>query len=319
MPPSALANLPPAVEAFRADVLAGLSRRPRRLPCKYFYDQRGSELFDRICELDEYYPTRTELWIMRAFAAEMAQAIGPGACLVEFGSGSSMKTRLLLDVLSDLSAYVPVDISSEHLQNTSLRLAADYPALAIRPLCADFTDAVSLPWSQLRATKRVVYFPGSTIGNFRPRPAQRLLARIARLAGQGGGVLIGIDLLKDRRLLEAAYNDTARLTAEFNLNMLVRINRELAGTFDLAAFRHRATYNSAQGRIEMHLASTRQQTVLVGNNRFHFESGETICTEHSHKYTVEQFAALATPAGLRLRHTWTDLHRWFAVLYFTVG
>lgn len=316
MTPSTLADLSPAVDEFRADVLAGLSRRRRRLPCKYFYDRRGSKLFDRICGLEEYYPTRTELAIMRAFAHEMAATIGPRATLIELGSGSSFKTRLLIDALPAVAEYIPVDISGAHLHCAAARLAEEYPDLRIMPLCADFTRGIRLPPS-LASTKRVVYFPGSTIGNFVAREARRLLARIARLVRPKGGLLIGIDLVKDRRTLVSAYNDAQGVTAAFNLNLLARINRELRGTFDPAAFRHLAVYDSARRRIEMHLASTRQQTVLVDGKRFEFEPGETICTEYSHKYTIGRFAALAASAGLRLVRAWTDPRHWFAVLYLT--
>jgi dimethylhistidine N-methyltransferase len=316
MPQNTLVKLSPAVDEFRADVLAGLSRGPRRLPCKYFYDRRGSELFDRICELEEYYPTRTELAIMRAFGVEMAAAIGPRASVIELGSGSSVKTRLLIEALSDPADYIPVDISREHLHAAAARLAAAYPALRIRPLWADFTRGIRQPHSG-RSIKRVVYFPGSTIGNFGPRQSRRLLARIARLVGPGGGLLIGIDLVKDRSPLVAAYNDRAGVTAAFNLNLLSRVNRELGGTFDRAAFSHRAVYNSAKRRIEMHLVSMREQVVAVDGERFEFQYGETICTEHSHKYTVEGFTALAAAAGLRFVRGWTDPRHWFAVLYFT--
>jgi dimethylhistidine N-methyltransferase len=316
MTQSTLVNLSPAVDEFRSEVLAGLSRQRRRLPCKYFYDRRGSELFDRICELEEYYPTRTELGIMRALAHEMAAEIGPRATLIELGSGSSLKTRLLIDALPDVAEYIPVDISGAHLHDAAARLARDFPDLRIIPLCADFTRGVHLPRS-LGPHKRVVYFPGSTIGNFVPREARRLLARTRRLVGPKGGLLIGIDLVKDRRTLVAAYNDAKGVTAAFNLNLLDRINRELDGTFDRAAFRHLAVYDRARRRIEMHLASTRQQCVLVDGERFEFEPGETICTEYSHKYTIDQFAALAASVGLRLVHAWTDPRRWFAVLYFT--
>lgn len=318
MPPAGLLELRTVSDSFRADVLAGLARRPRRLPCKYFYDQRGSALFDRICQLEEYYPTRTELGIMRRSAGDMADAIGPRACLIELGSGSSRKTRLLLDRLPDLAAYVPLDISREHLQHTALDLSRAYPRLTITPVCADFTSPVSLPRSLPQHCRRVVYFPGSTIGNFRTREARRLLVRMARMAQPGGGLLIGVDLVKEQRRLEAAYNDAEGVTAAFNLNLLARVNRELTGTFDLSSFRHVAIYNDHRQRIEMRLVSTRRQTVHVGNECFDFDRDEAICTEYSHKYTIDRFAALATPAGWRLRQFWTDPRRWFAVMYFTV-
>jgi dimethylhistidine N-methyltransferase len=318
MTPSTLVDFSPALDEFRADVLAGLSRRPRRLPCKYFYDSRGSELFDRICELDEYYPTRTELAIMRAFVPEMSEAIGPRARLIELGSGSSAKTRLLIEALPDLAEYVPVDISSSYLHGAIKQLARDYPTLRISPWCADFTRSLRLPRSEF-SSKHVVYFPGSTIGNFGPRQSRRLLARIARLVGPGGSLLIGIDLVKERRTLENAYNDAAGVTAAFNLNLLARINREVRGTFKLAAFRHSAMYNAAKRRIEMYLVSTCSQFARVGAERFEFAAGDSICTEHSYKYTIGQFATLAATAGLAPVRVWTDPRRWFAVLYLTAG
>jgi dimethylhistidine N-methyltransferase len=255
---------------------------------------------------------------MRAFVPEMSEAIGPRARLIELGSGSSAKTRLLIEALPDLAEYVPVDISSSYLHGASKQLARDYPTLRISPWCADFTRGLRLPRSN-RSSKRVVYFPGSTIGNFGPSQSRRLLARIARLIGPRGGLLIGIDMVKDRRTLESAYNDAAGVTAAFNLNLLSRINRELQGTFELAAFRHRATYNAAKRRIEMYLVSTCSQVARVGAGRFEFAAGESICTEHSHKYTIDQFATLAATAGLGLVRVWTDPRRWFAVLYLTAG
>jgi L-histidine Nalpha-methyltransferase len=301
-----------------SDVLNGLSRRPRRLPCKYLYDTRGSQLFDRICKLREYYPTRTELAILRGAAGQIARAIGPRAILFEPGSGSSQKTRMLLDHLPDLSAYVPIDISHIYLQNSCRQLLQRYPLLAVQPVIGDFTRPLDLPSFEQYAARRAVFFPGSTIGNFAPLEARRLLGRLAQMAGSDGSLIIGIDLVKDRRVLHAAYNDAEGVTAAFNLNLLERINRELAGNFNLDAFRHLAIYNSSRRRIEMHLISLRAQTVQVSGKRFRFELGETICTEHSHKYTIPQFVALAARANLKLRHCWTDRRRWFAVMHFTV-
>jgi dimethylhistidine N-methyltransferase len=303
---------------FLRDVIAGLRTRPKSLPCKYFYDQRGSELFDRICQLDEYYLTRSELALMDQFAPEMGAQIGPGAMLVEFGSGSSVKTRYLLDGLPDVAAYVPVDISGEHLQQTARELARDYPRIEVLPVCADFTQDFALPRPRRAATHSAVYFPGSTIGNFLPGRAAGLLCRITRICGTGGGLLIGIDLKKDAATIEAAYNDQLGVTAEFNLNLLRRINRELGADFDLDQFFHRARYNGELGRVEMHLVSRRAQTVNVGGEIIEFDSGETICTEYSHKYTVDEFAAVAAAAGLTLRREWTDKNGQFAVLHFAV-
>lgn len=308
-----------ARQAFRDDALAGLRGSPKSLPCKYFYDKRGSELFDEICLLDEYYLTRSELGIMERHAAEMGQQIGPGVMLVEYGSGSSVKTRYLLDGLPDPVAYVPVDISDEHLHETARELERDYPQIEILPVCADFTREFALPLSERSTTHAAVYFPGSTIGNFQPHKAAELLERITRLCGTGGGLLIGIDLQKDPRTIEAAYNDRRGVTAEFNLNLLRRINRELDGDFDLDQFEHRAVYNAQAGRVEISLVSRRDQTVEVGGEAFEFARGEAIHTEYSHKYTIDGFAEMAARAGLTLRREWTDPKRYFAVLHLAIG
>jgi dimethylhistidine N-methyltransferase len=292
---------------------------PKQLPCKYFYDARGSELFDGICQLDEYYLTRSELAIMEKFAPEMGAQIGPGAMLIEYGSGSSVKTRYLLDALPDGVAYVPVDISGQHLQQTARELARDYPRIEILPVCADFTRHFSLPVSKRAPTHAAVYFPGSTIGNFLPSQAAGLLARIARLCGKDGGLLIGIDLKKEPGIIEAAYNDRLGVTAQFNLNLLRRINHELQTDFDVSRFSHQARYNSELGRIEMYLVSSEAQAVSIGGETIAFGAGETICTEYSHKYTVEEFVAIAGAAGLELHQKWTDEKRYFAVLHLAVA
>ena len=258
-------------------VSARCSRRPappeKELPCKYFYDKRGSELFDRICLLDEYYLTRSELSIMEHLASEMGSQVGPDAMLVEFGSGSSVKTRYLLDALATCAAYVPVDISGEHLDLTTAELAADYPCIEILPVCADFTRPFALPQPTRRASHTAVYFPGSTIGNFMPARAIELLRRIVQMVGQGGGLLIGIDLKKDVARIEAAYNDSLGVTARFNLNLLQRINDELGGDFRLDAFEHRALYNSKLGRVELDLVSRVDQCVTVAGEIFSFRGG----------------------------------------------
>jgi dimethylhistidine N-methyltransferase len=307
-----------ARRVFLRDVIAGLRARPKHLPCKYFYDQRGSELFDRICQLDEYYLTRSELALMDQFAPEMGAQIGPGAMLVEYGSGSSVKTRYLLDGLPDPVAYVPVDISGEHLQRTARELARDYPQIEILPVCADFTQDFALPRPRQPATHSAVYFPGSTIGNFLPDRAADLLRRISRMCSTGGGLLIGIDLKKDAATIEAAYNDSLGVTAEFNRNLLCRINRELGADFDLDQFFHRARYDRELGRVDMYLVSRRAQTVILAGETIEFDPGESICTEYSHKYTVDEFAAVAAVAGLTLRREWTDKKRQVAVLHFAV-
>jgi dimethylhistidine N-methyltransferase len=307
-----------ARRVFLRDVLAGLRSTPKKLSCKYFYDRRGSELFDQICLLDEYYLTRAELALMDQYAPEMGAQIGAGVMLVEYGSGSSVKTRYLLDGLPDPVAYVPVDISGDHLQHTARELAQDYPQIEILPVCADFTRDFDLPRSRRTASHAAVYFPGSTIGNFMPDEAVGLLRRITRMCRTGGGLLIGIDLKKDVATIEAAYNDRLGVTAEFNLNLLRRINRELGADFEVDQFFHQARFNAELGRIEMQLISRRAQTVALGGETIAFEAGETICTEYSHKYTVEEFAAVAAGAGLTLRREWTTKRREFAVLHLAV-
>ena len=311
------ATLEPTVETaqFRADVLRGLARTKKRLPSKYFYDAAGSRLFDRICELDEYYPTRTELDIMRAHASEMAERCGPRCQLIELGAGSLTKVRLLLDRLDRPAGFVPVDVSGEHLEAAADELREDYPDLDVQPICADFTADFALP--ARACARRVVYFPGSTLGNFDPAEADDLLRRIARLVGPGGGLLLGVDLRKDRRVLEAAYDDALGVTAAFNRNLLVRINRELGADFDPDSFRHRAFYNAAHSRIEMHLVSERDRYVRIGETAIRFRRGESIHTENSHKYDVGELTRRAAACGLRTDAMWTDERCYFAVMYLT--
>lgn len=303
---------------FRADVLAGLGQTPKSLPCKHFYDRRGSELFDRICELPEYYPTRTEAAIIREHARDIAAAIGPGAALVEYGSGSSTKTRLLLDELIEPTAYLPVDISAEHLDATAERLSVAYPGLDIVPVAADFTKPFELPGLPRKPSHYAAYFPGSTIGNFTESEASRLLKQIAGLVGVGGGLVIGIDLQKETAVLEAAYNDTAGVTAAFNKNLLERINRELDADLDVEAFRHRAIYDEPAGRMSLSLVSEVDQVAVVEGERISLAKGEAIHTEYSHKYTVPAFTELAAEAGFALHQSWTDQRDWFAVLHLVV-
>ncbi|MBI1914586.1 MAG: L-histidine N(alpha)-methyltransferase [Planctomycetes bacterium] len=319
-PPDETVPVPRAVETdqFRVDVLRGLRRPAKELPCKYFYDETGSRLFEQICELEEYYLTRTELTIMRKHASEMAELLGPDCLLVEYGSGSSVKTRLLLDRLKRVAAYVPLDVSREHLLRSAGRLAARYPNLEVLPLWADFTGAFRLPVPSRRPARRVVYFPGSTLGNFDAQAATLLLAGVARLCGPGGAMLLGIDLKKDVRILELAYNDAKGVTAAFNLNLLTRINRELGANFDVAAFRHRAPYNRVLGCIEMHLVSLRPQQVRLADEVFSFAEGEFILSERSFKYDLDEFRAWAPRAGLRVERAWVDGRNYFAVVYLTV-
>ena len=307
-----------AARLFRDEVLAGLARFPKELPCKYFYDERGSRLFDDICELGEYYLTRTELEIMSRYAGEMGEQIGDGVMLVEYGSGSSTKTRILLDHLIKPVAYAPVDISREHLLKTAAGLSDDYPHIEILPVVADFTQPFELPVSRHNSTHAAVYFPGSTIGNFRPETAKRLLRQIADLCGTGGGLLIGVDLQKDARVIEAAYNDREGVTDQFNLNLLHRINRELEADIDVDQFRHLAFYNEEAGRVEIYVVSEVDQVIAVEGRKFILRAGERIHTEYSHKYTVDGFAAMAAEVGLTLRRYWTDDDSLVAVMHFAV-
>lgn len=296
---------------FLDDVAAGLSASPKRLSAKYFYDARGSRLFDAICELEEYYPTRTEMGILRAHAAEIAMMAGKRANLVEFGAGSLQKVRILLDRMRGLSHYIPVDISTDHLQGAANALARRYKMLTILPIAGDFTRPVSLPVSSKGGM--VGFFPGSTIGNFTPQAATEFLKSAAFTLGPGALFVVGFDLKKDRQILEAAYNDKKDVTAAFNLNLLTRINRELDGNFDLSAFSHLAFFNEAESRIEMHLKSERDQSVTIGGYRYHFERGETIHTENSYKYEPEAFTKMAAKAGWQQRAFWTDSEKKFAV------
>lgn len=305
------------LERFRADVLAGLSASPKRIPSKYFYDETGSRMFERICGLEEYYPTRTELAIMQDHAAEMAQLLGPAVLLFEFGSGSSLKTRLLIDHLVSPAAYVPIDISEEHLRESVGALAKDYPGLRVIPVAADFTADIVLPAVDASA-RRVAYFPGSTLGNFIPENARRFLRRVRRLAGANGALLIGVDLVKDPAILERAYNDRAGVTAAFNRNVLAHVNAALGTNFDCGAFEHLAFYNEAARRIEMHLVARRSQTVELAGRTFVVAAGERILTEYSHKYELREFADLVAEAGFSVQNVWTDEEQLFSVQLLAV-
>ncbi len=297
------------------EIIAGLSRTPKSIPSKFFYDELGSELFDRICELPEYYLTRTEIDIMRHYIDEIVSAIGPQASLIEFGSGASVKIRILLENIRELAAYVPVDISRDFLIGAANKIQRDFPAIEVLPVAADFTHPFDLPDPKVTPVRNVVYFPGSTIGNFSPDAADKLLRVMHQEAGDNGALLIGIDRRKDRFTLERAYNDSAGVTAEFNLNLLRHINREFGADFDLSQFRHRATYNDHANRIEMHLVSTREQSFTVSGRKFSMREGETILTEHSHKYSLEGFAEMAGRAGFQVHRVWSDPAEWFSVLY----
>lgn len=313
-----LIDLHPPHADFREDVVRGLSERPRTLSAMYFYDQTGSKLFDRICELEEYYPTRTEVAILDDSVDEICDALGPRVMLVEFGSGSSHKIRLLLDHLDDPAGYVPIDISKDHLVEAATAIARDFPGLEVRPVCADFTEPVPLPELENRAERRIVFFPGSTIGNFEPGEARHLLESVREDCGPGGGLLIGVDLRKDPEILHAAYDDREGVTAAFNLNLLERINRELGADFELEQFEHVARWDENAGRVEMHLRARSAQLVRLDEHAWKFEPGETIHTENSHKWSVDDFAALAASAGLSLEQVWTDDDELFSVHLYRV-
>jgi dimethylhistidine N-methyltransferase len=303
---------------FRSDVLAGLTATRKTLPSKYFYDARGSRLFEAICELPEYYLTRTETALLGRITPEIGTSIRSGAALVEFGSGASTKTRLLLDAAPQLRYYVPIDISETALALAAEAIASDYPTLEVEPLARDFTEALELP-EAVRGAPVVGFFPGSTIGNFPPREASALLYRARMTLGDEALFIVGADLAKDPAVLLRAYDDAQGVTATFNENLLVRINRELAGNFDLGAFRHRAVWNATEGRIEMHLESTRDQTVLVGNELVRFARGESIHTENSYKYLPGHFTQLAARAGWRTARFWSSSEPSFGIFLLTSG
>ena len=308
-------DLEPDAGGFLDDVIAGLSQPQKALSPKYFYDQRGCELFEAICELPEYYPTRTELAMTQARVSEIAQRLGPECVLIEYGSGSSRKTRVLISALNPV-AYVPIDIAGEHLKAAALDLAGVFPELSIIAVCADYSRPLALPdIDRLGARRRIVYFPGSTIGNFTVPEARQFLVHARRLVGAGGAMLVGVDLKKNHGVLHAAYNDAQGVTAAFNANLLARINRELGADFDLAAFRHHAFYNADAGRIEMHLVSLKDQQVTLGGNVFPFRAGETIHTENSYKYSVAEFETLARAAGFEPEARWIDPQQLFSVHY----
>lgn len=302
---------------FLTDVMNGLSREQKTLSPKYFYDANGSALFDAICELDEYYPTRTELGVLSERAEEIAKLV-EGQHLIEFGSGSSVKIRVLLDAADGLASYVPVDISREHLLAAAQSISDDYPTLDVIPVCADFTKAFQLPDTVAAGTK-AGFFPGSTIGNFSRPEAENFLIMAAGMLGNGGGLVIGVDLKKDPKLLHAAYNDADGVTADFNLNLLTRINRELEGTFDLTTFTHDARYVEEKGRVEMHLVSLKDQTIMIHGRPFDFRKDESIHTENSHKYDIDEFHEMGRQAGFAPDKTWTDTNNLFSVHYLKVA
>ena len=297
---------------FAQAVLAGFARRPRRLPCRFFYDARGSALFEEITQLEEYYPTRVETALLEAYGAEIAERLGDARVLVEFGSGSSRKTSLLLSALGRVTLYVPIDVAGESLAEAAEWLSERHHGLAIRPLIADFTKTRTLPVAA-RRPRKLGFFSGSTIGNLTQADARAFLANAARLLGRDAAFLVGVDLKKDVGILIPAYNDRRGVTAAFNLNLLERINRELDGDIDVASFAHDAIYDETQGRIEMHLVSLARQTVRVMGREFSFAKGERIHTENSHKYAIEEFQTLARSAGWTPAHAWTDADGLFSL------
>ena len=312
-----LEDLGPSMAEFRDAVLAGLAQPQKTIPCKYFYDREGSRLFEAICETPEYYPTRTERSILAAAAAEISAIVGSGCAILELGSGAGVKIRTLLDALDQPASYVPVDIDSSRLLEAAQTLAGDYPGLPIAPVCADYTTRFPLPAVGQAHPSWLGFFPGTTIGNFSPTQATGFLSQMRRRLGAGGMMLVGVDLKKDRAILDAAYNDAAGMTAAFNLNLLARIDREIGGDFHRAEFRHLAFYDRDQGRIEMHLVSGKDQTVRVADATFRFAAGETIHTENSYKYDLDQFRRLGESAGWRAENVWTDPAQMFSLHLFS--
>ncbi len=299
------------------EIVAGLQQDEKMISPKYFYDERGSQLFDEITTLPEYYPTETEFGIMRENITEIATLIGPQASLIEYGSGSSRKTRVLLEHLNDQAVYVPVDISEEHLLESARQIRAEFPDLEVLPVVADFTKRFQLPDPPVMPLRNIIYFPGSTIGNFAHAIACELLEVMYHEAGENGAMLIGVDLQKDPSIIERAYNDSAGVTAEFNLNMLRHLNREFGSDFDLDCWKHKAQYNQSEGRVEIRLINEEQQTVNIDGTTIVVERGEGILTEYSHKYTLEGFAEMAQGAGFKVERVWTDTNNLFSVQYCT--
>lgn len=320
MPVQPLIDLHPHVQSLQEAVLEGLGSSPKVIAPKYFYDQTGSELFEKITALPEYYPTRTEIGILEEHAGEIRDLLGDGGLLIEYGAGASRKIRVLLDNLSHLAAFVPIDISGEHLEESCRQLEQDYPELLIAPVCADYSRHLDLPLPEgTEEAHRIVFFPGSTIGNMHPEEAVEFLQHAADVAGPAGGMLLGVDLAKEPAVLNAAYNDAAGVTARFNKNLLTRINRELEGDFDPRQFAHKAFFNEEESRIEMHLESLQEQQVSVAGQRFSFAAGELLHTENSYKYSLEAFQDLAQDAGFEPCQVWTDPEQLFSVHYMKVA
>ena len=309
----------PHVEDFREETLDGLLGKRKSIAPKFFYDRRGSELFEKICELDEYYLTRAEISILEENAGQIADLVGEQFLIIEYGSGSSRKIRILLDALGGRGTYIAVDVSRNHLIESATALAEEYGDLEVIAVCADYTRSFPLPETRkFPFGGRMVFFPGSTIGNLTPEQARELLQTTARRVGRGGSILLGVDLKKDKEALDAAYNDSQGVTADFNLNLLERMNRELGADFDLATFRHAAFYDEGLGRVEMHIESLTSQTVRLDGASISFTKGETIHTENSYKYSIEEFRQLAARAGFDPTQVWTDTDRLFSLHYLTL-
>ena len=304
-----------AAARLEADVLNGLQKKQKTLPSKYFYDERGSQLFEEICRLEEYYPTRTELSILENHIQDITESVGEETLLIEFGSGSSYKTRVILEHANELAGYVPVDISGDFLFAEAEKLRSEFPGLHIHPHEADYTQTVNI--ENHGEQKRVIYFPGSTVGNFTPVNAREFLGKTAQMLQRGDGLLIGVDAKKSSEILERAYDDTKGITAAFNKNLLLRLNHELDSTFDIELFRHKAVYNKEEGRVEMHLVSLSDQKVRVGESEISFKEGESIHTENSYKYDAAEFVALLADY-YSLENRWTDSREWFNIFYFSV-
>lgn len=303
-------------EIFLKDVLAGLSSQPKYLPSKYFYDEQGSLFFEKVCQTPEYYAARAEQAILGASIVEIATLAGDIRTVVELGSGNCEKSRALLHAFPRVQTFIPIDISPDFLKTGAQKLQWHFPRIKIVPLITDFTDEIHLPLSQ--AGRTLVFFPGSTIGNFVPAQAEEFLAKITSLVAPHGGLLIGVDLKKSPKVLERAYNDRSGWTAAFNKNLLVRLQREFGAQLDVRKFEHRAFYNALQSRVEMHLVSLEDQFILMAQQQFHFSKGETIRTEYSYKYTTQEFASLAAPCGLKAKKVWTDAEHLFSVQYLTL-
>ena len=310
-------DLAPSANDFHTDVIEGLSNQPRMIPPKYFYDERGSKLFDAICEQQEYYPTRTEISLLQYYAHEIAERIGPDCVLVELGSGASEKARLLFDALKP-AGYMGVDISKEFLLDATSKLSNDYPWLEVHAVCADFSQVLEIP-KHYHEQQHIAFYPGSSIGNFDHEDAVTFMEQIAEMVGPEGKLLIGVDLKKDEAILNAAYNDAAGITAEFNLNLLNRMRDELGAEFEDGAFMHQAFYNESDGRIEMHLVSTTNSGLTIGGKTFRFHLGDSIHTENSYKYSLDEFAALARRAGFDVEQVWTDRKDLFSVQLLAVS